>query len=113
MDPPSPSPPPSRLRRVGGGAHQLRRLPLQSWIHPRLLPRPPASGVLEAVRISCAGFPSKRPFPDFVDHFWTLAPGLLRQPDLDDREISRRIMEKSGVTDYQLGTTKVRGKGRI
>ena len=80
---------------------------------PSPSPPPPASGVLEAVRISCAGFPSKRPFPDFVDHFWTLAPGLLRQPDLDDREISRRIMEKSGVTDYQLGTTKVRGKGRI
>ena len=68
----------------------------------------PHPGVLEAVRISCAGFPSKRPYPDFVDHFWTLAPSLLRQPDLSDREISRRILDKTGITGYQLGTTKVR-----
>jgi myosin-5 len=44
-----------------------------------------AAGVLEAVRISCAGFPSKRPFPDFVDHFWSLAPELYHREDLDDR----------------------------
>ncbi len=43
------------------------------------------AGVLEAVRISCAGFPSKRPFPDFVDHFWSLAPELYHREDLDDR----------------------------
>jgi myosin heavy subunit len=41
--------------------------------------------VLEAVRISCAGFPNKRPFPDFVEHFWPLAPDLYHQPDLSDR----------------------------
>lgn len=44
-----------------------------------------AAGVLEAVRISCAGFPSKRPFPDFADHFWTLAPELYHREDVDDR----------------------------
>lgn len=43
------------------------------------------AGVLEAVRISCAGFPNKRPFPDFVDHFWPLAPELYHREDLDDR----------------------------
>jgi hypothetical protein len=42
-------------------------------------------GVLEAVRISCAGFPSKRPFPDFVEHFWPLAPELYHRPELEDR----------------------------
>lgn len=47
--------------------------------------RSPPPGVLEAVRISCAGFPSKRPFPDFVDHFWPLAPELYHRQDLDDR----------------------------
>jgi hypothetical protein len=63
-------------------------------------------GVLEAVRISCAGFPSKRPFSDFVDHFWTLAPTLIHS-DLDDREISRKILDKAGITGYQIGETKV------
>lgn len=63
-------------------------------------------GVLEAVRISCAGFPSKRPYPDFVDHFWMLAPDLIKS-DLDDREVSRRIITKAGISGFQLGETKV------
>jgi len=35
-------------------------------------------GVLEAVRISCAGFPSKTPFPAFSDRFWPLVPDAFR-----------------------------------
>lgn len=42
-------------------------------------------GVLEAVRISCAGFPNKRPFPEFVEHFWQLAPELYHDQGLEDR----------------------------
>ncbi|KAF8063028.1 XI-F [Scenedesmus sp. PABB004] len=64
-------------------------------------------GVLEAVRISCAGFPSKRPFPDFVDHFWPLAPELYHTPDLDDRAIAEGVLRASGLEGYQLGTSKV------
>ena len=30
-------------------------------------------GVLEAVRISCAGYPSKRTYEEFYDHFWMMA----------------------------------------
>ena len=48
-------------------------------------------GVLEAVRISCAGFPAKLPFEDFVDHFWNLVPDLLAKPDLDDAALARGI----------------------
>eukprot|EP00775_Hariotina_reticulata_P007220 gene7220-7433_t len=64
-------------------------------------------GVLEAVRISCAGFPSKRPFPDFVDHFWPLSPELYHQRDLDDRQLAEGLLKKSGISGYQLGTSKV------
>jgi myosin-5 len=70
------------------------------------------TGVLEAVRISCAGFPSKRPFADFVDHFWPLEPQLLRDTSLDDREVARRIVTKAGIADYQLGTTKASSRAR-
>lgn len=63
-------------------------------------------GVLEAVRINCAGFPSKRPYFDFVDHFWPLAP-LLLHTDADDRAIAKAIIEKAGISGYQLGTSKV------
>ncbi|EFJ44389.1 type XI myosin heavy chain MyoA [Volvox carteri f. nagariensis] len=63
-------------------------------------------GVMEAVRISCAGFPSKRPYDEFVDHFWQLAPDLLKT-DVDDKEVTKAILAKAGVTGYQLGLTKV------
>jgi len=31
-------------------------------------------GVLEAIRISCAGYPTRRPFFDFINRFGILAP---------------------------------------
>lgn len=34
-------------------------------------------GVLEAIRISCAGYPTKRTFDEFLDRFGTLAPDVL------------------------------------
>lgn len=64
-------------------------------------------GVMEAVRISCAGFPSKRPYGEFVDHFWQLAPDLLKT-DADDKAITKAILAKTNVGGYQLGLSKVR-----
>ena len=64
-------------------------------------------GVLEAVRISCAGFPAKLPFEDFVDHFWNLVPDLLARPDLDDAALARGIAARAGLQGYQIGRTKV------
>ena len=64
-------------------------------------------GVLEAVRISCAGFPTKIPFIDFVDHFWNLVPDLLSQPDIEDGDLARAIVRKAGLKQWQAGTTKV------
>ena len=60
------------------------------------------------MRISCAGFPTKMPFEDFVDHFWNLVPELLAQPDLDDKALSKAIVAKGNLQGYQAGTTKVR-----
>jgi len=62
-------------------------------------------GVLEAVRISCAGFPSRREYEEFVDHFWNLAPELLNLTD--DREIVKKLLAKIDLQGYQLGQTKV------
>ena len=39
-----------------------------------LLPR---QGVQEAIRISCAGYPTKRTFDEFLDRFGVLAPDAL------------------------------------
>lgn len=59
------------------------------------------------MRISCAGFPTKMPYEDFVDHFWNLVPELLSQPDLDDRALSKGIVAKGDLEGYQAGNTKV------
>lgn len=34
-------------------------------------------GVMEAIRISCAGYPTRKPFDEFVDRFGLLAPEVL------------------------------------
>lgn len=64
-------------------------------------------GVLEAVRISCAGFPTKTLYEDFVDHFWNLVPELLSNPDLDDKALSKAVLKKANLQGYQCGHTKV------
>ncbi len=54
-------------------------------------------GVLEAVRISCAGYPTKSPYADFVDHFWNLGPELLAREELDDIAIAEALLAKTGL----------------
>lgn len=61
------------------------------------------------IRISCAGYPSRREFAEFVDHFWNLAPELLSLPD--DRKFVQKLLAKVELTGYQLGKTKVRCGG--
>lgn len=62
-------------------------------------------GVLEAVRISCAGYPTKMPFLDFIDHFWMLG---LDSPQLDDSEFVKYILHTVlGNEGWQFGKSKV------
>ncbi|XP_018717052.1 myosin-6 [Eucalyptus grandis] len=63
-------------------------------------------GVMEAIRISCAGFPTRRPFFEFVDRFGILAPEVLDRSS-DEVTICKRLLEKVGLTGYQIGKTKV------
>ncbi|KAF4358122.1 hypothetical protein F8388_009405 [Cannabis sativa] len=51
-----------------------------------------SGGVLEAVRIKCSGYPTYRTFFEFLSRFGILAP---------------EILEKMGLTGYQIGKTKV------
>jgi myosin V len=67
-------------------------------------------GVLEAVRISCAGYPSRRQFFDFVDHFWHLAPDLVRS-DAGDDAITMGIVTHFLDSGYAKGETKIFLKG--
>ena len=36
-----------------------------------------SQGVMEAIRISCAGYPTRRTFLEFIDRFGILAPDVL------------------------------------
>ncbi|CAA2934072.1 myosin-6-like [Olea europaea subsp. europaea] len=63
-------------------------------------------GVMEAIRISCAGYPTKRHFDEFVDRFSILAPEVL-VGSTDEVTASKRLLEKVGLEGYQIGKTKV------
>ncbi|XP_023639567.1 myosin-12 isoform X2 [Capsella rubella] len=62
-------------------------------------------GVLEAIRISCAGYPTKRAFDEFLDRFVMLATDV---PDgSDEKSACASICDKMGLKGYQIGKTKI------
>lgn len=63
-------------------------------------------GVLEAVRISLAGYPTRRSYSEFVDRFGLLAPDLLFG-SYDEKMITEKILQKLKLENFQLGRTKV------
>ncbi|KAI5680025.1 hypothetical protein M9H77_01252 [Catharanthus roseus] len=63
-------------------------------------------GVMEAIRISMAGYPTRRPFYEFLDRFGILAPEVL-DGSSDEVAACRRLLEKVGLEGYQIGKTKV------
>ncbi|KAF3969569.1 hypothetical protein CMV_006649 [Castanea mollissima] len=63
-------------------------------------------GVLEAIRISCAGYPTRRPFFDFINRFGLLAPEVV-EGNVDEKVACKKILEKMGLKGYQIGKTKL------
>ncbi|XP_075508017.1 myosin-9-like isoform X1 [Primulina tabacum] len=63
-------------------------------------------GVLEAIRISCAGYPTRKTFYEFVNRFALLAPEVL-EGNNDEKVACKKILEKMGLTGAQIGKTKV------
>ncbi|TMW99351.1 hypothetical protein EJD97_002686 [Solanum chilense] len=63
-------------------------------------------GVLEAIRISCAGFPTRRPFFEFIHRFGLLAPEVL-EGSYEEKNACKKILEKWGLKGFQIGKTKV------
>ncbi|KAF3961039.1 hypothetical protein CMV_014301 [Castanea mollissima] len=66
-----------------------------------------SGGVLEAVRIKCAGYPIHRTFDDFLNRFGSLAPEVFEGNSYEEEVACKKILEKMGLTDYQIGKTKV------
>ncbi|GAB4842593.1 hypothetical protein Ancab_012569 [Ancistrocladus abbreviatus] len=63
-------------------------------------------GVLEAIRISCAGYPTRKTFYEFLLRFGVLAPEVL-EGNYDDKVACQMILDKMGMNGYQIGKTKV------
>ncbi|KAJ6689188.1 hypothetical protein OIU85_005577 [Salix viminalis] len=63
-------------------------------------------GVMEAIRISCAGYPTRKTFDEFVRRFAILAPDVLHG-GCDKVSACKMLLEKVNVKGYQIGKTKV------
>ncbi|XP_065849249.1 myosin-17-like [Euphorbia lathyris] len=63
-------------------------------------------GVLEAIRISCAGYPTRRTFYEFLLRFGVLAPEVL-EGNYDDKVACQMILDKMGLKGYQVGKMKI------
>ncbi|CAJ2674075.1 myosin-7-like [Trifolium pratense] len=63
-------------------------------------------GVMEAIRISCAGYPTRKTFDEFVQRFTILDPkGLKSCPD--EMTACKMLLDKANLKGYQVGKTKV------
>ncbi|XP_019453131.1 PREDICTED: myosin-9-like isoform X1 [Lupinus angustifolius] len=65
-----------------------------------------SGGVLEAVRIKCAGFPTHRTFHDFLTRVGILAPEVLLG-NFNEKDSCKMILEKIGLSGYQIGETQI------
>uniref|UniRef100_A0A7N0RFE5 Myosin motor domain-containing protein n=1 Tax=Kalanchoe fedtschenkoi TaxID=63787 RepID=A0A7N0RFE5_KALFE len=63
-------------------------------------------GVLEAIRISMAGYPTRRAFFEFINRFGLLAPEAL-EGNYDEKTACKKILQKMGLKGCQIGKTKV------
>ncbi|VFQ72394.1 unnamed protein product [Cuscuta campestris] len=61
---------------------------------------------MEAIRISCAGFPTRKAFDEFVNRFRILVPEIMSDSN-NEIAVCKSILEKAGLKGYQIGKTKV------
>ncbi|XP_027081188.2 myosin-15 isoform X2 [Coffea eugenioides] len=63
-------------------------------------------GVLEAVRISLAGYPSRKTYHEFVDRFGIIALDMM-DGRYDEKTMTEKILQRLNLRNFQLGKTKV------
>jgi myosin-5 len=86
----------------------------ESWVFegPMVLSQLRACGVLETVRISCAGYPTRWTYEEFALRYYMLVPSSSWTSEI--RDMANKILTKalgvskgSGLDKYQLGLTKI------
>ncbi|KAG5391219.1 hypothetical protein IGI04_032760 [Brassica rapa subsp. trilocularis] len=63
-------------------------------------------GVMEAIRISCAGYPTRKPFNEFLTRFKILAPETTNRSN-DEVDACKKLLAKVDLKGFQIGKTKV------
>ncbi|KAF3496922.1 hypothetical protein DY000_02051873 [Brassica cretica] len=63
-------------------------------------------GVMEAIRISCAGYPTRKPFNEFLTRFKILAPESTNRSN-DEVDACKKLLAKVDLKGFQIGKTKV------
>ncbi|CAK7352766.1 unnamed protein product [Dovyalis caffra] len=95
--------------RCGFTKERLWEYKKSNSIHPSLdikeWPKMVKGGVLEAVRISLAGYPTRRTYTEFVDRFGLLAPEF--DGSYDEKGWTEKILHKLKLENFQLGRAKV------
>ncbi|KAK9829628.1 hypothetical protein WJX72_006968 [[Myrmecia] bisecta] len=75
-----------------------------------------AGGVLEAVRIACAGYPTRKPFRPFAQRYAILAGGgrgsftpldMAAVSEEEAAEVARRVLQAVKLEGWQIGKTRV------
>ncbi|KAL6556707.1 hypothetical protein OROGR_005995 [Orobanche gracilis] len=74
--------------------------------NPSILHQLRCGGVLEAVRISLAGYPTRKTYHEFVDRFGIIALDIL-YTSYDDKTMTEKILQRLKLGNFQLGKTKV------
>ncbi|CAL3965931.1 unnamed protein product [Diplocarpon coronariae] len=86
----------------------------ESWVFegPMVLSQLRACGVLETVRISCAGYPTRWTYEEFALRYYMLVPSASWTSEI--RDMANKILTKAlgassgqGMDKYQLGLTKI------
>ncbi|CAH2051167.1 unnamed protein product [Thlaspi arvense] len=63
-------------------------------------------GMMEAIRICRAGYPTRKHFDEFLDRFSILASVTLDKSS-DEKAACKKLLEAVGLKGYQIGKTKV------
>ncbi|XP_042055117.1 myosin-7-like [Salvia splendens] len=63
-------------------------------------------GVMEAIRISCAGYPTRKTFQEFINRFKILEPNA-SDGSCDEIAGCKMLLQKADLKGYQIGKTKV------
>lgn len=63
-------------------------------------------GVLEAIRISLAGYPTRKTYSEFLDRYGLLTSELI-DGSYDEKKVTERILRNLKLENFQIGRTKV------